>query len=122
QRVGGFERRGDELVERNALRRAQPHVALDLTHRPDAQHGGQLVARAAPAGRGLAHSALSGGGLARGGIGAPAVAAGRIILSPLAPLLLRLAPARRSRRRCRQVAVEARLLLVVERAVERLQS
>jgi hypothetical protein len=34
ERVGGLERSGDELVERDALRRAQTHVALDLTHRP----------------------------------------------------------------------------------------
>src|SRR5262249_9655130 len=44
------------------------------------------------------------------------------ILAALAPLLLRLAPGRgltrSGRGRCRHVAVEARLLLVVERAVE----
>src|SRR5262249_40401901 len=34
KRVGGFERRGDELVEGNALPPAEPHVLLDLAHRP----------------------------------------------------------------------------------------
>jgi hypothetical protein len=33
KRVGGFERGGDELVERDALRPAQANVALDLAHR-----------------------------------------------------------------------------------------
>src|SRR5262249_56469895 len=50
ERVGGFERRGDELVERNALRRAQPHGALGLTHRPGGEHGGQVPPPAGPAG------------------------------------------------------------------------
>src|SRR5262249_5765350 len=80
ERVGGLERRGDELVERDALRRAQTHVALDLAHRPAAQHRRQLFAHgAAPAGRGglasgLAWGGLARGSLARGGIGAGAIA------------------------------------------------
>src|SRR5262249_57696969 len=82
ERVGGLERRGDELVERDALRRAQTHVALDLAPRPAAQHRRKLLAHgAAPAGRGglasgLAWGGLARGSLARGGIGAGAIAAG----------------------------------------------
>src|SRR5215475_3160675 len=118
ERVGGLERSGDELVEGDALRRAQTHVALDLAHRPAAQHRRKLFAHgAAPAGRG----GLTRSGLAGGGVGAGAIAAGGI-LAALAPLLLRIAPgrglARSGRGRRRHVAVEARLLLVVERAVE----
>src|SRR5262245_36541378 len=51
--------------------------------------------------------------------------AARVIVLPLAPIFLRLAPAGRlgrvRRGRRRHAAVEARLLLVVERAIERLQ-
>src|SRR5215470_10872680 len=82
ERVGGLERRGDELVERDALRRAQAHVALDLAHRPAAQHRRKLLAHGAAPGRrgglasGLAGGGLARGSLARGGIGAPSIAAG----------------------------------------------
>src|SRR5262249_43182175 len=127
ERVGGLERSGDELVEGDALRRAQAHVALDLAHRPAAQRRGKLLAHGAPAGRGGFASGLAWGGLARGsvaggGVGAGAIAAGGI-LPALAPVVLRVAPGcgltriGRGRRR-HHVAVEARLLLVVERAVE----
>src|SRR6266545_4514314 len=65
------------------------------------------------------------GAFTRCRVGAPALAARRI---PLAPFIPRLARARRLRRigrgwggRRRHVAVEPRLLLVVERSVERLQ-
>src|SRR5262249_61810546 len=81
-RGGGFEGRGAEPVERDALRRAQAHVALDLAPRPAAQHRRKLLADgAAPAGRrglasGLAWGGLARGSLARGGIGAGAIAAG----------------------------------------------
>src|SRR5262249_50935794 len=87
-----------------------------------AQHRRKLLARAIPAGRGgSALGAFARGRLARGGVGAPAIVARRI---PLAPLLPRLAATRISRvgrGPCRHVAVEARLLLVVERGVECLQ-
>src|SRR5262249_15883066 len=78
ERVGGLERSGDELVERDALRRAQTHVALDLAHRPAAQHRRELFAHgAAPAGRGgLTWGGLARGSLAGGGVGAGAIAAG----------------------------------------------
>jgi hypothetical protein len=76
KRVGGLERRGDELVERDALRGAQAHVALDLAHRPVAQHRRKLFARGAPGRRGgWAGRGLTRGRLARGGVGAPAIAA-----------------------------------------------
>src|SRR5438132_8511575 len=104
KRVGGFERGGDELVEGDALRTGEPHVALDLAHRPVAQRGGEVFAHAAPAGRrwarrGVARGSLfaRGGCFARGsffareGIVAPALAA-RGIVGDLARLL-RLAPA-----------------------------
>src|SRR5262249_38508613 len=64
--VGGFQRRGDELEERAALRGAKPHVALDLAPRPAAQHRRKLLAHGAPAGRGGLASGLAWGGLARG--------------------------------------------------------
>src|SRR5262249_46714554 len=55
------------------------------------------------------------------GIGAPAMAPRRILLTRVGVAPARgLAPSGRGRR-CHHVAVEARLLLVVERAVERLQ-
>src|SRR5262249_58779661 len=98
-----LERRGDELVERDALRRAQAHVALDLAHRPAAQHARKLLAHgAAPAGRGglasgLAWGGLARGSLARGGIGAPSIAAGWILPAP-APLPPGLAPGGRAPR------------------------
>src|SRR5262249_33707332 len=117
----------------------QTHVALDLAHRPAAQHARKLLAHGAAPGRrgglasGLASALVWGGlargSLARGGIGAPALAAGWILPAlaplPLGPPPLPLAPAPlggRGRFACggrRHVAVEARLLLVVERAVER---
>src|SRR5262245_52426851 len=40
ERVGGFERGADEFVEGDALGRTQANVALDLAHRPVAQHRG----------------------------------------------------------------------------------
>src|SRR5262249_60415039 len=89
ERVGGVERGGAGLVERDALRRAQTHVALDLAHRPAAQHRRKLLAHgAAPAGRGglasgLAWGGLARGSLARGGVGAGALAAGLTL--PAAP-------------------------------------
>src|SRR5262249_56975654 len=87
ERVGGLERRGDELVERDALRRAQTHVALDLAHRPAAQHARKLFAHGAPGRRGsLTWSGLARGSLARGGIGAGAVAAGGISSARAPPL------------------------------------
>jgi len=64
------------------LRRAQTHVALDLAHRPAAQHRRKLLAHGAvPTGRGGLASGLAWGGLARaslagGGVGAGAIAAG----------------------------------------------
>src|SRR6516165_6599665 len=126
QRVGGLERGGHELVERDALRRAQTHVALDLAHRPAAQHPRKLFAHgAAPAGRGGLASGLAWGGLARGrfarrGVGAPPMASRRILLARVGADVAPprgLARSGRGRRR-HHVAVEARLLLVVERAVE----
>src|SRR5262249_13879207 len=78
ERVGGLERSGDELVERDALRRAQTHVALDLAHRPAAQHARKLLAHGAPAGRGGLASGLAWGGLARGRLAGGGVSAGAI--------------------------------------------
>src|SRR5262249_59037813 len=107
-------------------RGAKGRGALVSARGPAAQHRRKLLAHGAPAGRGGLASGLAWGGLARGrlaggGGGAGAIAAGGIV-SALAPLLLRLAPGRGRTRigrgRRRQVAVEARLLLVVERAVE----
>src|SRR5262249_58007704 len=121
-RGAALKRRGDGPVEANALLRAQPPAALDPAHGPPAQHRRKLLAHGAPAGRsGLTWGGLARGSLAGGGVGAGAIAAGGI-LSALAPILLRLAPGRgltrSGRGRRRQGAVEARLLLVVERAVE----
>src|SRR5262245_17161348 len=53
ERVGGLERSGDELVEGDALRARELHIALDFAHRPVAQHAGKRLAAAAPAGRSL---------------------------------------------------------------------
>src|SRR5262249_20988367 len=79
-----------------------------------------LAHGAAPAGRsGLTWGGLARGSLPRGGVGAPAMPPRGILLPRV---VAGLAPARRltriGRGRRRQVAVEARLLLVVERAVE----
>src|SRR5215467_523742 len=135
KRVGGFERRGDELVEGNALPPAEPHVLLDLAHRPVAQHAGEFFAHAARAGRRWARrvarrSLFARGGLACRGIGAPAMPA-RGIVATLARIVTRLArvlclAAGRGLRRIRgdrrrHLAIEPRLLLVVERAVKGLQ-
>src|SRR5436190_10198253 len=128
ERVGGFERGGDELVEGDALRGREPHVALDLSHRPVAQHGGKRLAAAAPAGlrSGALCGVLARGRLARCGIGAPTIPA-RGIIAARAPRVLRLAPSRRvhrvarPRRGLRRHPVQLRLLLVVERGVERLE-
>src|SRR5262249_61644919 len=102
-------------------RRAAPHRRKLLAHRAPGGAGG--VARGGLA-SGLAWGGLARGSLARGGVGAPALAAGGI-LSALAPLAMRVAPSRRLARsgrgrRHHHVAVEARPLLVVERARERL--
>src|SRR5262245_60006392 len=76
ERVGGLERGGDELVEGDAPRGAQTPVALDLAHRPAAQHRRKLLAHGAPAGRGGLASGLAWGGLARGSLAGGGVGAG----------------------------------------------
>jgi len=74
ERVGGLQRGGDELVERDPLRPTQTHVALDLAHRPVAQHRRKLFARGAPGRR---------GGRAFGaGISAPPIAPGGVLPRP----------------------------------------
>src|SRR5262249_17251156 len=127
ERVGGLERGGDELVERDALRRAQTHVALDLAPRPAPPHRRKLVRHGAAPGRGgglasgLTWGGLARGRLARGGIGAPALAAG-VIFSALPPPPPRLAGGRgrpRSRRGATPpVAVKPGRLPLVARAVK----
>src|SRR5262249_28325334 len=81
ERVGGLERRGDELVEGDALRGGEPHVALDLAHRPVAQRAGKRLAAAVPAGGCSAalRGVLARGDCARCDIVAPAVPARGII-------------------------------------------
>src|SRR5262245_28747528 len=130
ERVGGLERSGDELIEGDALRARELHIALDFAHRPVAQHAGKRLAAAAPAGRSLtrvlARRVVARSRVARCGVIAPAMPA-RGVVAALATRLLRLAASRRVRRvACLRriapyVAVEPRLLLVVERGVERLE-
>src|SRR5258707_627646 len=68
-RPGATDRMGDvkqgcnELVERDALRPVETNIALDLAHRPVAQHRRERLAHRAPAGRGgLAWRARARGG------------------------------------------------------------